>query len=540
MSALPNEITEQVAQLANTNELLVERLAALELALEDRDWIRFIGQGEIEFSREGLRTISQIARLMYLKNPIILRGVSVKRFYVWGQGMNVHAPDADINAVLQAFMDDAKNKAELTSHQARMMKEVDLEIDGNIFFVFFTNQSNGQTRLRTIPLDEVTDIITNPEDSKEPWFFKRMWQRQSLDAMTGTPKTEAITEYYPDWRYNPMVKPDSIGRNPVKWDAPVYHVRVGGFSNWRFGLSEIYAAIDWAKAYKSFLENWATIVQAYARFAFQLTTSGGKSGISAAKAKLQTTLGTGNTSETNPPPIAGSTFITSGDTKIDPIRTSGATTSADDGRRMALMAMMVTGLPETFFADASVGSLATAKSLDRPTELMMQDRQTLWADIHRNIFEYVLIQAIKMPSGPLSGMAKIAIVGDDSDGTETIVWNEGVDRTIDIDFPPIITSDTKEKIEAIVAAATLGGQQRAGTMTDKELTKMLLVTLGEDEIDEQIAKLFGDGETLLNPPPARAPVVPGQAITPAAESMTIEAVRELREAIACIVRGEAV
>jgi len=521
------EITEQITQLANTNELLVERLAALELALEDADWQRMIGEGDREFSREGLKAITAIARLMYLKNPLILRGVSVKRFYVWGQGCNIHAPDPDINAVLQAFLDDGKNQAELTSHQARMLKEVDLEVEGNIFFVFFTNPSTGVVRLRSIPFDEITEIITNPEDSKDPWFYKRSWTSTSLGA-SGNAETKTRTDYYPDWRYAPQDERKTIGSDTVHWDSPVYHVKVGGFSDWRFGLSEIYAAIDWAKAYKKFLENWATIVQAYARFAFSLTTPGGKSGIAAAKSKLQTTLGTGNSSETNPPPIAGSTFITGGDAKLEPIRTSGATTSADDGRRMALMAMAVMGLPETFFGDASVGSLATAKSLDRPTELMMQDRQTLWADVHRNVFEYVLAQAIARPSGALSGKGKVVNVDD----TDVIVWNADVDKTIDIDFPPIISEDTAGKVNAIVDAATLKGQQRAATFTDKTLAKMLLNALGEHEIDEELDKLFGDGEDLLKPPPARGPALPQQGAGPAAESMVIEAVRELREAIA--------
>lgn len=524
------EFTEQITQLANTNELLVERLAALELALEDRDWIRFIGQGKREFTREGLKAITQIARLMYLKNPLIGRGVNVKRFYVWGQGVNIHAPDPDINAVLQAFLDDPKNKAELTTHQARMMKEVDLEVEGNIFFVFFTNSSTGVTRLRTVPFDEITEIITNPEDAKEPWFYKRQWQSTSINA-TGVAETKNRCDFYPDWRYNPKEQRPSIGNDPVHWDSPIYHVKIGGFSDWRFGLSEVYAAIDWAKAYKSFLENWATIVQAYARFAFQLTTPGGKPGIAAAKSKLQTTLGTGNNNETNPPPITGSTFITGGDAKIEPIRTSGATTSADDGRRMLLMVAAVVGLPETFFGDASVGTLATAKALDRPTELMMIDRQTLWADIHRNIFDYVLIQAVKTANGPLAGKGQVKTIGDSSDGTEVIVWNADVDKTIDIDFPPIVSDDTGAKVQAIIDAATLKGQQRAGTITDKALSKMLLNALGEHEIDEEIDKLFGDGEDLLKPPPARGPALP-QPTTPAVESIVIEAMRDFREAIA--------
>jgi hypothetical protein len=113
-----------------------------------------------------------------------------------------------------------------------------------------------------------------------------------------------------------------------------------------------------------------------------------------------------------------------------------------------------------------------------------------------------------------------------------IVWSADVDKTIDIDFPPIISDDTVAKVGAIVDAATLKGQQRAATFTDKTLAKMLLNALGKHEIDEEITKLFGDGEDLLKPPPARGPALPQPTPVPAAEAMVIEAVRELREAIA--------
>src|SRR3990170_4491244 len=64
--------------------------------------------------------IADLARILYLKNPLIQRGVRVKRYYVWGQGMTTKAKDEEINQVLQDFADDVKNKDELTSHQARM------------------------------------------------------------------------------------------------------------------------------------------------------------------------------------------------------------------------------------------------------------------------------------------------------------------------------------------------------------------------------------------------------------------------------------
>ena len=128
-------LAEQNRVLADNLELLQETLAALELQQEDMGWFRLNQEGEREFSREGLHRIIVRSRLMYLSSPIINRGVNVQAMYVWAQGVNIQATDPAVNEVVQAFLDDPKNQTELTSHQARTLKEVDLQVLGNLFFV---------------------------------------------------------------------------------------------------------------------------------------------------------------------------------------------------------------------------------------------------------------------------------------------------------------------------------------------------------------------------------------------------------------------
>jgi hypothetical protein len=486
--------------------MLTERLAELELALEDEGWLRLSTLSELEFSRDGLRKIAKLARIMYLKNPLIQRGVNVQTYYVYGQGMNIRAKDPDVNAVVQSFLSDKKNKAELTSHQARMEKEIELQIESNLFFTFFTNASTGKVTVRTIPPDEVEDIICNPEDAKDHWYYKRSWIPGAVDMATGIKASKQQTAYYPDWQYYPTAteKPQKIGAYPVMWDIPVYHVRTGGLPRARFGISEVYAAIDWARAYKDFLENWSTIVQAYARFAWRASGMGSKAAVDAMKTKFGSTLATGT--ETNPPPTVASLLLEPGNVKMDPIRTAGATTSADDGRQMKLMAAMVFGVPETFFGDTSVGTLATAKSLDRPTELKMLSRQTLWADIHRNILDYVVMQAVKAPSG-LAGT-----VTPDDEGMPQVELAANLGGAITVSFPPILEHDVDAAVKAISTAATLDGKVLAGTIDLPAVARMMLNALGEDDIDAILEKQFPVGES-------------------AADTKMIVAVKDLAEAV---------
>ena len=163
----------------NNYELLTERIADLELALEDAGWLQLGGESLEEFSREGLATITTLSRKYYLKSPLVQRGVDVQTYYVWGQGMTVQVPgDKEINEVIQEFRDDIKNKATLTSQQAQEIKERELQTDGNLFFVLFANAGTGQVRVRSIPFNEIADVICNPEDNQEPLYYQRtyMWQ----------------------------------------------------------------------------------------------------------------------------------------------------------------------------------------------------------------------------------------------------------------------------------------------------------------------------------------------------------------------------
>jgi hypothetical protein len=481
--------TELQGQFDNTLEFFQERISQLELALEDFNWYRIIGESQYEFSRQGLRLISQMARILFLKNPLIKRGVMTTAYYVFGQGVTINSPDEDVNTVIQAFIKDVKNRAELTRQEAMTGKEEELEVQGNLFFVFFTNKSTGRVMIRTVPLEEIETIISNPEDRKDPWYYKRNWQEVTL-TNDGGEISKGKTAYYPDWLYKPTTKPKEIGGAPVMWDTPIYHKKIGGLPDMKFGICEFYAAQDWAKAYTDFLQAWAQITQALARFAWKRKTTDARA-IGAEKLKLQTTISTSSI-ETNPPPVAGATALMTPNTDLEPIKTSGATTSMEDGRRLLLMSAAVFGLPETFFGDVSVGTLATANSLDRPTELKFRDRQTLWTDTFIDILQYAILQSAKAPSGVLNGKTVVEVA---EDGTERVLLSDGEPAQINVEFPPVLEHATKDSIVAIMDATTLGAPGvPAGTIDSETVTRLLCRALGIKDPDAVLAALKKDLE----------------------------------------------
>lgn len=483
----------QLAVEAAQNDFLMERLAELELALEDEGWSRLAADTAWEFSRDGIDRIIALSRLNTLKNPLIKRGVTIKANYVFGQGVEIEARDADVNTIVQQFLDDRSNAAELFSAKARTLKDRTLTTDGNVVFVLFPNKLTGHVSIRSISVDEVRDKIVNPNDRQETWFYLRRWTERDWSFLDGGfgDRLRTREAWYPDWRYEPPAgqRVESIMRIPVRWDTPIYHVTVGELDGMRFGIPETYAALDWAKAYKLFLEDWATIVRSLSRFAWQQTV---KKNPSRAAQRLGSTVATG-TGETNPSPAAGSVYSSVEGNQLKPIPKTDATVDAESGRPLAMMVAAALGVPVTWLlADPGLtGARATAETLDRPTELEFTSRQDLWVDVYRDLAGYQVDWAIRALVGPLDGRAELGpdgkqrwvlddvTIDDPIAGTKTMTGAER--RTIDVTFPPLTEHDVVQMVQAIVAA---DGTEK---INPKVILRLLLTVLGVENVDEHVA-----------------------------------------------------
>ena len=497
---------------------LRERMAEIELALEDLGWVRMGWETRGQLSRSGLRKLTVICRQLYLKHPLINHAVNIQTNYVWGQGISMVAKAAEINAVVQAWWDLKENKVELTGHRARMLKEKELAVAGNVLLALFTDPIRGAVRVRSVDVDEIEDVITNPDDRREAWFYHRRWQQPTgFDPSLGiSTEMKTMDAYYPDWLYKPtgVAKIATINGVEVKWDSPLYHMKVGGLDNMMFGVPEIFSAIDWARAVQKDLENHATIRQALARFATVLTVKGSPGTVKAAKAMLASTISADTSSgEHNPPPIAGSTFIQRENAaKLEPFKAAGMQPHPDEGRRLGLMVSAGTGIPETMlWGDATLGNYATAKSLDRPTELQMASRQQDWVDTFTDIASYVLDQNALATRGQLKGRVKV----DDYSGQQVVQIlgkdRKPLDRRVDFAFPALLEHDPKDEVTAIATAATLNGFAQAGLVDQRTLARLLLIALRVNNVDEVLARTHPDepNPPAIDPGAPPAPPAPG-------------------------------
>ncbi len=492
-------LAEQGKTIESVNDNYIhamESLAQLELAQEDIDWLKTAFTGQ-EFSKDFITQIYDQAVTSYIANPLTNHGVNVKGNYVFGQGVTIKGESPDVDRLWQLFWDQPANRIEFTTVQALFLKEVDLQTEGNLFITMFTTPSTGAVKVRSIITSEIVDVITNPEDAKEPWFYLRRWQERKMsDQGMWTPGSERKA-VYPAWNYRPNNMTAMFGEIPIIWNAPVYHQKVGGTSHMRFGVTEFYSALDWVQAMKEAMEDYATVRSSHARWGWQSIVKGGKEGVAAMKAKIGTTFGSSSTAaETSPSPVPGSVALSAnGMAELQVMRTAGAQAAPDEARMLSVLAGAGFGLPYSILTgDADKSNLATAKSLDRPTELMMNMRRMLWTTIFTDICSYLVYASVRAPNGVVKGK----IVEDDW-GTPTVDLGkdeegEPIKTSIVVTWPPILEHDVSETVTAIIMAATLDGKADAGIFDLETIIGLLGNAVGVDNVGDVIDKMVAEAE----------------------------------------------
>ena len=530
----------------------------IELALQNVEWRREINLSWLEFSRWGIQQIILISRLYYIKNPIVRRLIDICAVYVFGRGVEVSSDDEAANEVLKEFFEANKS----TLGQIAL---VDLEkrkyYDGNLFFAFFSDTADtGSVSVRNIDATEIQDIIANPDDSDRPWFYRREWVQRNFDPQSGTVATVSMKRWYPAMGYEPTARPKTIGGVDVAWETPILHRKCGGVAKWHFGCPTIYPAIDWAKAAKKFLEHCATVRAALAQIAMTVTTKGGQQALEGVKQQLQTSVGpTSSLWDQNPTAVAGAVFGSGPGTKLEAFNTRGGGGDMADVRPLIRMCCMVCGVPETFMSDTDIGQLATATSLDRPTELYFMEKQEAWREDLVTIAMWVLTVSKQAPSGKFRNALQVRKLSpSDIDHldvreaarkrTESGAWiyDEAAAKkakaankiSVRATFPSIREGDQTVLINGVVAAMTLGNKSgEVIGIDEKEGVRRLYELAGFENADEMVELMYPEGDydpdrtAQEEPEPTPAPEVAAQPPLPTPKQREM-ARRLVREAIA--------
>jgi hypothetical protein len=472
----------------------------IELALQNVEWRREINLSWLEFSRWGIQQIILISRLYYIKNPMIQRGINVTANYVFGRGVEVMSEDDDANEVMK---DAVERNKKVLGQAALSDLHKRLQYDGQVFYCFFPDPINtGKTSIRTIDATEMFEIVTDPDDTDQHWFYLRKWTSRIVDPKTGTPTTKTMEAYYPALNYEPAAGiAVTFAGKPVMRNTPVLMQKGGvGIGKWHFDTPKAYAALDWAKNGRRLLEADLTTRLSLSQITMQLTTKGGQQALEGAKQELGTTIGpTSNLWDMNPPAVSGGIFASGPGTTLSAFNTSGAIRDPSDVAEYRNMVAIVFEIPPTFLGDMETSNLATATTLDRPTELAMIEKQERWRETLITIYTYIL----KVDQGAESGRLKEAksklriveckrIRKPNGDWVYEASQGQPDDQIqLKCTFPAIREGDMPANVVAITDAMTL--QNKGGQVVgidEREGVKLLYEQLGKTDAQELLDKQY--------------------------------------------------
>lgn len=517
-----DQLREQVTAQEAAIEYLAEAGSLRDLEMDDDGWVRYSAQIAQEFTGTGRQRIVDSCRMMAISNPLLKRGLGIRIGYVWGQGVEVtarvsgvdgkadNAEQDAVNQVVDAF--EKTNAGSLTGMLAREELERALGTDGEVFLALFTDPMTGGVKVRSVPQLEVQQIVSNPEDADEPWFYLREYVVQALPKdgqPLGSGGTTTQRVIYPALGFDPKAaglgfKPAVLNGMPVMWDAPMVHVPVNRLDGWQRGIPDVYASVSYARLYRDFIVDWAALVKSLSKIAWKATgDTKSRAAVAAAKAR-QAHLGGSPSSSVGAASDAGGTAVVGPGMDLSAMNKSGATIDSESGKPLAAMIAAGLGVPVTMLlADPGVtGARATAETLDTPTILEMGMRRLLWQSVLERILQYAIASAANAPAG----RELRALVGDR-------------EPVLDFAWPPLAGLDPVQLVTAIVTAAS------TETIPSLTIARLLLSALGVPDVDEVLAQVTNEDGSFKPPAEFAAARAADQAARMNAGQAAVDAAR---------------
>lgn len=455
----------------------------------------------------------RVARQYWLKDPLIHQAVQLTTHYTFGNGMRYSCNNQEIQDVLDNFWLDEDNQLEITSHLAQEQKSAELQVDGEIFFILFED-ADGNIKVRTLPPEEITNVITSADDHRRPLYYERQFVPQIYDWQSQQYKLDETaggglkTVYYQDWR---NYAPGEWGIEPKDFklqEGLVFHVPVNRIGWQRRGYTETYAALDWVKAHRQMLQDWVTIVKAYSSLAWKAKIKGDDPrSFDAIRDKIKSMVpafAPHGQQFGQPAGTAGVAFENDA-VAFQPMKTAGMATNPQDARQIRLMAGAGMGIAEHYFGDPGNANLATASAMDLPMLKKFEARQRLWEGNYLAFLNYQVMRKIEL--GQLDGLKIITI----TDANNRIV-SKRLDTTVEkgnengnkinVQCPPILQRNLAEVAQSIVPL------QQANLIPLKEAARYALKAMDLPNAEEIVEEMEAEGKFDIPVNPYTGEVMP--------------------------------
>lgn len=326
-----------------------------QLAQEDVGWRLIGGRGDEGdgFTLDQLHEVSAKLREWADTNPLLKRGLDVRCSYLYSNGYKISTSGngGTVSARLQAVIDDPINQQNVFSMEALASAEKDRYTNGQHYAIY----DKARKRFTVIPFAEITDAISNPDDTSDVWYYKHEYSRKILNFDTGQVEDKLIEQWYVTDTYaGESPKTRSINGKSIVPNKVIVDHRVNRSSGDTFGTPDAFAASPWAIAYSSYLRDGIKLHAALAEWAWQVSPKS-KSGADRAGAQIRSRNGE-----------AGRTAIS--DMEMKPLPKAGSV-DVNEGRPYAAQVASALGISVVLLLSdpGQSGAYGTAQTLEDPT-----------------------------------------------------------------------------------------------------------------------------------------------------------------------------
>lgn len=449
------------------------------------------------------RQTNDEVRYYYHTDPTMHYMVELENAYTFARGISVKAKDPEIDGWLQRFWRHPRNRASLTTAAAQWELNKELQMEGELFFAFYTSTLTGQVTVRALPPQQVAQVVYAKGDSKLQQYFL-------CDVFSPAKRTERypLLDYRVADARKQLSQPDFIGSNTEIAVMQVLSDSIGGR-----GLSPKRTSVRWIKALTGFMQDRAAITLAGSTFAFKQKIKGNRHAMQMATARWGAYAAQMAHGEDGHERRQGAnTFIENEAANLEQLKFDTMAANAyQDMRMFRQQAGIGSGIFEHYLGDPSTGNLATATAMELPMLKMFEFKQQFWIDVFDEILHYVLLQAVR--HGKLGDKAMVEL--DQSGGYPIWVMEplKGVDLTIDTLFPPIVQKDVAVQANALAQVATAEATTGQQLLPSEKKAEIALNLFGGDKDSGALIEAMKKNNFALPHTPAQATPPQPQAVS---------------------------
>jgi hypothetical protein len=349
------------------------------LGREDEGWELYIGgngRPERGLSLKDLKAWERKLTEFEAGNAWGKRGLSLRDSYinqdeVQYEGIRKGGSGKGVN--VQEKIDHPLNQKAFFGRAARRRREGRLYHSGIALWI-----GDDSTKLLTpIPLDQITDVLTDEDDTGEIYAYRRAWSRRQANGK----KTEMVRWYFVDTYKH--LEQDIITvdkeREKVERGYTAFDMHANSVEGWAFGIPDALAAHVWAEIAKGLYMDGVDVSEAMASIAYKATAGTAKSGQAAAGGFAS-------------PQAAASTAIvgSAGDLVAMNSAKSGYTFSTiREVVALIASALDVSVIHLTANPGDAGSSYGASQTLDLPTRLAMITRRQEHADLDKRVLRWM-------------------------------------------------------------------------------------------------------------------------------------------------------